>query len=70
MSVEIDPQLLQEVMAECRKDLPDLPDYFIWLNSVDIIMRNMGVDKSDEANELYNNAKKELETSTYNFQVV
>ena len=70
MSVEIDPQLLQEVMAECQKDLPDLPDYFIWLNSVDIIIRNMGIDKADEANELYTNAKKELETSTYNFQVV
>ena len=67
---EIDESLLAEVMAQCRAELPELPDYIVWLNSVDMIMRNMGIDNTEEGNELYKNAKKEMETTTYNIQVI
>ena len=67
---EIDESLLAEVMAQCRAELPELPDYIVWLNSVDMIMRNMGIDNTEEGNELYKIAKKEMETTTYNIQVI
>ena len=67
---EIDESLLAEVMAQCRADLPELPDYLHFLNSVDMIMRNMGIDNTEEGNELYKKAKKEMETTTYNIQVI
>ena len=67
---EIDESLLAEVMAQCRAELPELPDYIVWLNSVDMIMRNMGIDNTEEGNELYKTAKKEMETTTYNIQVI
>ena len=67
---EIDESLLAEVMAQCRAELPELPEYIIWLNSVDMIMRNMGIDNTEEGNELYKIAKKEMETTTYNIQVI
>ena len=67
---EIDESLLAEVMAQCRAELPELPEYIILVNSVDMIMRNMGIDNTEEGNELYKNAKKEMETTTYNIQVI
>ena len=67
---EIDESLLAEVMAQCRAELPELPEYIVWLNSVDIIMRNMGIDNTEEGNELYKTSKKEMETTTYNIQVI
>ena len=67
---EIDESLLAEVMAQCRAELPELPEYIIWVNSVDMIMRNMGIDNTEEGNELYKIAKKEMETTTYNIQVI
>ena len=67
---EIDESLLAEVMAQCRAELPELPEYIIWVNSVDMIMRNMGIDNTEEGNELYKTAKKEMETTTYNIQVI
>ena len=67
---EIDESLLAEVMAQCRAELPELPEYIIWVNSVDMIMRNMGIDNTEEGNELYTIAKKEMETTTYNIQVI
>ena len=67
---EIDESLLAEVMAQCRAELPELPDYIVYVNSVDMIMRNMGIDNTEEGNELYKNAKKEMETTTYNIQVI
>ena len=53
--IEIDPTLLAEVMEECRKDCPDLPDYLVWINSVDMIMRCKGND--NDGTELYHQAK-------------
>lgn len=67
---QIDEQLLAEVMAQCRAELPDLPEYLVWVNSVDIIMRNMGIDNTEIGNDLYEAAKKEMETTTYNIQVI
>ena len=67
---EIDESLLAEVMAQCRAELPELPEYLVWVNSVDMIMRNMGIDNTEEGNELYKTAKKEMETTTYNIQVI
>ena len=67
---EIDESLLAEVMAQCRAELPELPDYIVYVNSVDMMMRNMGIDNTEQGNELYKIAKKEMETTTYNIQVI
>ena len=67
---EIDESLLAEVMAQCRAELPELPEYIVYVNSVDMIMRNMGIDNTEQGNELYKIAKKEMETTTYNIQVI
>ena len=66
--VEIDPTLLAEVMEECRKDCPDLPDYLVWINSVDMIMRCKGYD--NDGTELDHQAKEELEKTKNEFQVI
>ena len=71
MAIEIDPELLQGVMAECRIDCPGLPEYFVWVNSVDLIMQNMGYDgNNDDADVLYKNAKEELNKTSYEFTVI
>ena len=66
--VEIDPNLLAEVMEECRKDCPDSPDNLVWIDSVDKIMRCKGYD--NDGTELYHQAKEGLEKTKYKIHVI
>ena len=70
---KIDPEYLKEVMTRCRSECPEIAsfDYLVWVNSVDYILKEQGIDNGNEkGNELYEKAKKEFEKTEYYFEVL
>jgi hypothetical protein len=70
---KIDPEYLKEVMAHCRKECPEIAgfDYLVWVNSVDYILREQGIDVGiEKGNECYEKAKKEFEKTEYTFEIL
>ena len=68
----IDTEYLKEVMSRCRAECPQIAeyDYLVWINSVDYILREKGINNEIEANEAYERAKKEFEKTEYVFEVL
>ena len=73
MTDKIDPEYLKEVMSRCVIECPEIAqyDYLVWLNSVDYILREQGIDEGgDKAIEDYEKAKKEFDKTEYLFEVL
>jgi hypothetical protein len=73
MNTEIDPEYLKEVMEICKRECPEIADhdYLVWVNSVDYILRERGIENGKEqAIEDYERAKKEFEKDTYTFEIL
>ena len=71
--VEIDPIYLKEVMERCKAECPDIADneYIVWVNSVDYILREMGInDGEEDAKIAYAKAQEEFKKKEYFFTVV
>jgi hypothetical protein len=73
MADKIDPEYLKEVMARCVIECPEIAgfDYLVWVNSVDYILSEQGIDVGfEKGNECYEKAKQEFEKTEYFFEVL
>ena len=73
MTSKIDPEYLKEVMARCRSECPEIApyEYLVWVNSVDYILREQGIDEGEEAGkEAYEKASQEFKKTEYTFEVL
>ena len=73
MVEKIDPEYLKEVMKRCRAECPEIADfdYLVWVNSIDYILREQGIESGiEEAQEAYEKAKKEYEKTEYYFEIL
>jgi hypothetical protein len=58
---KIDPEYLKDVMAHSRKECPEIAeyDYLVWVNSVDYILREQGIDVGyEKGNECHEKKKR------------
>jgi hypothetical protein len=70
---KIDTEYFKEVMAHCRKECSEIAgyDYLVWVNSMDYILREQGIDVGyEKGNECYKKAKQEFEKTIYIFEVL
>jgi len=73
MSINIDPLYLNEVMERCKNECPEIApfDYLVWVNAVDFILREQGIELGkEEAQEAYQRAREEFKKDTYTFEVL